>query len=218
VAPPPTDEALLPHHPQDLARVPHVDEVDGTVAQKRDEEGVEHADEMAYRCSRDLRRTAGREELLQLAGLAPDGAVGVHDPLGITCRARREAHHGRSVRIDRHRLGQGRTVQPRAERRGRGGQLGVRRLPHHQPLGVGRTGQERLVEVEVVGMAEAIGGHDDVGGRGPEDVVDLLGPVEVHDRDDHRPQVGGGPEGDARLDPVRELDDYHVTRSDPPGL
>ncbi len=42
-------EVLLAHQAQDLARIPHVDEMDRPVAQQRDEERVDHADEMADR-------------------------------------------------------------------------------------------------------------------------------------------------------------------------
>ena len=48
------------HHPQDLARVPHVDEVDGAVTEQRDEERVDHADEVTDRRAGDLRRPARR--------------------------------------------------------------------------------------------------------------------------------------------------------------
>ena len=58
----------------------------------------------------------------------------------------------------------------------------------------GAAGQERPVVGQIVVVTEAVGGdHDRRRGR-RQDVVDLLRPVEVHDGDDHRPQVGGRPE------------------------
>ena len=67
----------------------------------------------------------------------------------------------------------------------------------------------------MVEVAEAVGGDDDVGLGGPEDVLDLLGAVEVHDRHDHGAEVGGGPERDAGLDPVRELEHDEVAGPTP---
>ena len=55
------------------------------------------------------------------------------------------------------------------------------------------------------------------GSVAPEDVVDLLGPVEVDDGHDDGPEVGGGPEGDAGLDPVRQLEHDDVAGADAPG-
>ena len=48
------------------------------------------------------------------------------------------------------------------------------------------------------------------------DVADLLRSVEVDDGHHHRPEEGGGVEGDGRLDPVRQLERDRVARTDPP--
>ena len=63
------------------------------------------------------------------------------------------------------------------------------------------------------------------GGRGDqhphpgpaEDVADLLRSVEVDDGDHHRPEEGGGVEGDRRLHPVGQLERHRVARAHPPG-
>ena len=84
-------EALVQHQPQDLGRVPHVDQVDRPVAEQRHEERVEHPDEVADRRAGDLRRAARREHVVELAGLEADRAVRVDDALGVAGRARGEA-------------------------------------------------------------------------------------------------------------------------------
>ena len=66
---------------------------------------------------------------------------------------------------------------------------GVSPTTSHGVRGV-RSGEQLVVHDEVVGVAEPVGGDDDVGLDRPEDVVDLLGAVEVDDRDDDRAQVG----------------------------
>ncbi len=83
--------------------------------------------------------------------------------------------------------------------------------------GTGSSGQQVGVGGQVVVVAEPVGGHHHVGRGDPQDVVDLLGPVEVHDGDDHRPEVGGRPEGDAGLHPVGQLDDHDRPRARRPG-
>ena len=89
--------------------------------------------------------------------------------------------------------------------------------PTTQPARPGPIGEEALPHRQVVGEPEAVGGDDDGGVGGVEDVVDLLGAVEVHDRDDHRAEVGGRPERDAGLDPVGELEHDHVAGPDAVG-
>ena len=63
-------DVLLEHQPQDLARIPHVDQVHRVVAEQRHEEGVEHPDEVAHRRAGDRGRPALREHVVELAGLA----------------------------------------------------------------------------------------------------------------------------------------------------
>ena len=109
-------------------------------------------------------------------------------------------------------------VEHRVERaRAPGRQLGRRRVADHQPPGRRVIGHERLVGGEVVVVAEAVGGHDHRRRDGAEDVVDLLGPVEVHDRHDDRTEVGRRPERDAGLHPVRELEHDDVAGPDAVG-
>ena len=88
----------------------------------------------------------------------------------------------------------------------------------HEPRRVGAVAEQRLVGRQVVGLPEAGRGHDDVGLHDVEDVAHLLRPVEVHDRHDDRAELRGAPEGDRRLDPVRQLEHDDVARSDAPGL
>ena len=75
-------------------------------------------------------------------------------------------------------------------------------------------GEEGRIDRQVVGVAEVVGRDDDRGARGAEDVPDLLGAVEVHDRHHHRAEVGGGPERDAGLHPVGQLDHDDVAGTD----
>jgi hypothetical protein len=195
-------EALVVHQLQHRARVPDVDQVDRPVAQHRDQEGVEHPDEVTDRRAGDLGRASLREEVVELAGLAPDRAMGVDDALRVARRARREADHRRGVGVDGGGPGDRFGVEHRRERQRHRGQRRSRRVPHHQPGRHRMIGQDALVDRQEVGVPEAVGSDHDRRPRGAHDVVDLLGAVEVHDRDDHRAEVGGGPEGDGGLDPV----------------
>ena len=69
---------------------------------------------------------------------------------------------------------------------------------------------------EVVGLPEASRRHDDVRLHATR-TSHLLWPVEVHDRDDDRPELGGAPERDGRLDPVRQLEYDDVAGPDAAG-
>ena len=70
---------------------------------------------------------------------------------------------------------------------------------------------------QVVPLADR--GHDDEG-AGPalaQDEADFLGAVEVHDGHQRHAEHGTGVEGDRRLNPVGELEEHDVARSDAEG-
>ncbi len=134
-------------------------------------------------------------------------------PFGFRGRPRGETDERRGVGINRLRAGDRVGVEERGEGL-RPNRQGVRcGLARHQPARTGPVGEQPLVVGQVVDVTEAVGGHDDVGGGRPEDVVDLFRPVEVHDGYHDRSQVGRRPEGDAGLDPVRELEHDDGTRA-----
>ncbi len=120
----------------------------------------------------------------------------------------------------------GSTVPGRVERLGvehrreRGRLLRQRDLVacRDEPQRVGVVREQAFVEFEVVAVAEAIDGHDDVGLGGPQDVPDFLRAVEMNDRHHHGADVGRGPERDAGLRPVRQLEHRDITRADALGL
>ena len=155
-------EALLEHQAQDLARVPHVDEVHRLVAQQRHEERVEHPDEVADRRAGDRRRAARREHVVELAGLEADRAVRVDDALRVAGGARGEADERRRVGVDGD--GRGERARRRAASANGGGRgagarrPGCRRRP--ATAAPGRSASSVVVHREVVGVAEAVGGDD----------------------------------------------------------
>ena len=164
----------------------------------------------------DLGRSARREHVVELAGLEADGVVGVDDALGSRVVpdvkpmiAGVGGIDGDGLATAGRRRGGRRTGWRPAGRSA----AGVSPTTSHADAGRVRAGR---VGRQVVGVAEAVGGHDHIGPVAPEDVVDLLGPVEVDDRHDHGPEVGGGPERDAGLDPVGELQDDDVAGPDAP--
>ena len=122
------------------------------------------------------------------------------------------------VGVDRRRARRSaRASSSVGERRGAGGERRRRGVADDQPARARALGEQLLVHREVVGEAEAVGGDDDRRVGGAEDVVDLLGAVEVHDRHDDGAEVGGGPEGDAGLDPVRAAGAPRRRRARRPG-
>ncbi len=127
-------QAVGQHQAQHLARVPHVDEVHRPVAQQRDDEGVEHPDEVADRGAGDLRRPAEGEHVVELAGLAAQRAVRVHHALRVAGGARGEADDGRGVGCDRGRAGHGLAVEQVGERGGARREGAGRGVAHHQPV------------------------------------------------------------------------------------
>ena len=78
-------------------------------------------------------------------------------------------------------------------------------------------GPDRVEVGEEVLVAEPVGGHERLHPGAPEDVADLLGAVEVHDRHDDRAEVRDRVERGRRLDPVRELERDRVAGPDAPG-
>ena len=164
-------------------------------------------------------RADPREHVVELARLAADRAVRVDDALRVAGGAGGEADERGRVGVDRRSGSASGSASSRsANGVARGGQ---RRRPacRRPPAsgGPGRSASSVVVDGEVVGVAEAVGGDDDGRLGGLEDVVDLLGAVEVHDRHDDGAEVGGGPERDAGLDPVRQLEHDDVAGPDAAG-
>ena len=188
----------------------------GPGAEQRDEEGVEHPDEVADRCTGEVRRPASGVHVLELTRLEGDGPLAVDDALRVTGRPRGEGHDGRGIGVDGGRCEAGRFVEHRGERPSRTGQRTGRRAGHEPELGR-PAAHEVLVDIQIVGATESVGGHDHVRMHGAEDVVELLRPVEVHDGDDDGTEIGRRPEGDARLDPVGQLEGDDAARADAPG-
>ena len=157
--------------------------------------------------------TARRGEVAQLAGLEPDGPVGVDDALGIPGRARGEGDQGRRGKVDRHgsvnRLG----IEQALKGYGTGRELFCWCCPDDGPPGRPVT-QQVLVGGEIVGVAELVGSDDELGLGDADDVLEFLGTVEVDDGHHDGAGVGGAPEGDRGLHPVRELEHDDVAGSD----
>ena len=210
------------HVLQDLPRVPHVGEVDGLAPVQREQQPREHPYAVGDRGPRQRGPGTGGLQRPQLADLAHQGAMGVHDPLGVRGGARRVGDGRRAPRVHGNRTGQLRAVQQPGERdRARGRRSGVERRPvavdHGHHLEVGQVRAEQLQGGEVVEVTEPVRGDQGSSPRLAEDVGHLLGPVEVHDGDEHRAQEAGRVERDGRLEPVRELEGDHVTWVHPPG-
>ncbi len=207
-------EALIEHQFQDDTGIPDVDQVDGPHPQEGQEERVHHPDEVPNRRAGDLGRPDLGEHPVELAALEPDGAVGVDHALGVAGGARREADDRRRVGIYRRDTGDRVSVEERLERDGPRRQIGRRCRAHDEPLGAGSAVQHLAVDLEMVGVAEPIGCHHHRRLGGAEDVIDLFGRVEVDDRHDDGTEIGRGPERDAGLDPVGELEDHDVAGPD----
>ena len=207
----------LGHQAEDAGRVPHVDQVHRVPVQHRDEEGPEHAHGVTHRGAGQGGPAAAGVHGPQLADLRADGPVGVDDALGVGGGPRGVGDQGGVTGVDPGRcpvgppgaLQLGEAHRARRQRSGgahhRHGVDAVEGVPH--PLEAG----------QVVGAAEGGRGDQHPHPGPPQDVPDLLGAVEVDDGDDHRPEEGGGVEGDRRLHPVGELEGHRVAGADPPG-
>ena len=77
---------------------------------------------------------------------------------------------------------------------------------HDDRLEPGEVVTDLFERGEVVGAPETVGGHEEPDIAPPQDVGHLLGAVGVHDRHDHRPEIGDGVEHDGGFDPVGELE------------
>ena len=148
----------------------------------------------------------------ELLRLERDRPMGVDHALGIAGGSGGEGDDRRSVRVDAHRTGHGVGVEQTVEgdrinrrRRSRCVHDGPRDVVSGQQLGVGR---------DVVAVAEPVWGDGERRLGHLDDVGDLLGAVEVHDRDDDGTGVRGSPERDRRLDPVGQLEQNDVSRTD----
>ena len=95
-----------------------VDQVHRPLPQQRDQEGVDHPDEVPDRGPGDLWWPTTGEHAVELAGLEADRAVGVDDTFGVTGGARGESDDRRRIRVDRRRRGEGLSIQQWGERLG----------------------------------------------------------------------------------------------------
>ncbi len=78
-------------------------------------------------------------------------------------------------------------------------------------------GTDRVKDGQIVVTAEVVGGYQGAHLGATKYVVDLLGPVEVDDRCDDRPEDRGPPERHRSLLPVGKLKCHDVPRADPSG-
>ena len=186
--------------------------MDRAPAEHRYQQRGEHADAVADGCARQRRRRAApRLHPTELMDLGSDRAVRVDDALGIRRRARCVGDECRRARVDgrrhverivRDEIGEPDEIAP-------GGIA-----DHGRPFEIGKIAAQAVEIREEVLMAEAVGGHERLHARLAEDVPDLLGTVEVHDRHDHRAQERRCVERRGGLHPVRQLERDDVTRSD----
>ena len=202
VAPPPTPMSCGQHQAEDLAGIPHVDQVHRVVAQQRHDERVEHPDEVAHGRAGDGGRTAPREHVVELARLAGDRAVRVDHALRVLGGARGERDERRGVGVDRRRGA--RSGRRRARRRTAWRRRGARSAavsPTTSHGGPGRSARTPSHDARWSTRPKRSGGDDDGRVGGVDDVRHLLGAVEVHDRHHDGAEVGGGPERDRRPPP-----------------
>ena len=200
---------VLEHGGQHGTGVPHVDEVHGLALDDGDEQGAEQADGVAHGRPDERRRPFARRR--QLAGLGHDRAVGVDHPLGVGGGARRPGHEGGRRGIHRRRRAHRVVVEQCRERRPAPGVVAgdVDTLEGRELV------DEGVQRREVVDGPEVVGGHEHLGAGSVEDVADLFGAVEVHDRHHHRSEEAGAVEEQRRLDPVGQLEGDHVAGTDP---
>ena len=171
---------------------------------------------MAWPTGAPTRLGRSRDGLVvgQLADLAAQGAVRVHDALGVGRRARGVADDRRAVGVDVRR----------AVDRLRAAQVVEAHVPgrvagdvahHHDVLEALQAVAHRGQVGQVVALPDTR--HDDErpGAALAEDEAELLGPVEVHDRHQRHAEHAAGVEGDGRVDPVGQLEGHHVARPEP---
>ena len=207
-------DVVRQHQAEDLTRVPHVHHVHRVIPEQRHDEGVQHPDEVAHRGTGDGGWAAPREHEVELSRLARDRAVRVDHALGVLRGPRREGDQSGRIGIHREARVDRRSVEPVGEALGSGGQGGGGGVADHQPPRPRAVGEHGLPHRQVVEHAEPVRRDHDRGIGGVEDVRHLLGAVEVHDRDHHGAQVGGGPERDAGLHPVGQLEHDDVAGPD----
>ena len=204
-------EAGLQHRGEDAFGIPAVDDVARLAAQERAHRAADHAHRVRERCAGEERSRCADVVRADLQRLGHDRVADVHDALRIGGRARRVADRRRQHRIDRRELVERRVVDERGERlRPRGRAV----ADQHDVLECGELGPEPFQRAEVVGGTERRGRQVQSTTELLEDEAQLLGPVEVDDRDDRRTGHRRAVERDQRFDPVGELVGDHVTGLD----
>ena len=195
-------------------RVPPIDEVDVLTHLHRRQHRAEHAGRVRHRRAHEVRR-AGRDPRHDVHHLGEQRAVAVHHPLGIARGARRvgEDAHRIGIRTSDGFRGHGRVDHgPRNTRHPRVRQLVVARRHHDVQLQIGElVGSRTVDDVEVVDVAEAIGGDVGPSAALPQDEAHLLRPVDVHDRHEHVAAQRESVEGNDGFAPVRQLERDRVT-------
>ena len=207
-------QVVLEHAGQYGAGVPHVDEADGLALPHREQQPAQHADGVPHRRPHEEGRVAALHGS-ELSDLEADGAVRVHHALGIGGGPRGVGHQRRGGGVDGDRRGQrvafGQCVEGGGPRRYRP----VADHAHH--LQGGRLGADVLEGGQIVLTPEALRRDQGPHPGAPQDVGDLLGPVEMDDGGHHGAEVGGGPEAHGGLGPVGKLEGHHVAGADAPG-
>ena len=196
-------DVLGEHQPEDLAGIPHVDHVHRVVAEQRHHEGVEHPDEVAHRRAGDGGRSAPREHVVELARLAGDRAVRVDHALRVLGGARGERDRAPGRR-GRPAAGPsiGSPSSSVGERRGAAGERVGGGVADDQPARPGTVGRARpptTARWSVSPKRSAV--MTTAGSVASRMYDDLLGAVEVHDRDHDRAEVGGAPRTRCRPPP-----------------
>ena len=210
-------DLLLDHGVEDGRRVPPVDQEQRLAADQRAQQAAQHPDGVPDGGADQVGTVPPGLVPRQLAHLAADRAVRVHDALGVGRRPRGVGDEGRAVGVDGDRaldrLGAAQLVegdQPEVSSR--------RGVAHHDLV---LQVRQAVADGRQVGqvVAPAVARHDDQG-AGPalaQDEAQLLGAVEVHDRDERHPEHGAGVERDRRLHPVGQLEGDDVTGTEAEG-
>ena len=138
----------------------------------------------------------------------------VDDALGVGGGTRRVADDDGGVGVG-GRGGDVFAFEDEVVERDRARRLGVAHHGHEVELGGALDAAGEVADE--VAVAEAVGRDQRLCPGLPQDVVDLLGPVEVHDRHEHHAEHRGAVERDAGLEAVRHLEGDDVAFANAAG-
>ena len=218
--------AVAGHGVEYLARIPDIHQFERARREERAQGGGKPHDvtdgRRGQRCRRShdrWRRCVLAQERRPGALIGQVGAMGVDDTLGCCRGPRGVADERRAVRVNESRLIErigipGDGLRPRQDVR-----ADVRQRPSvgrddDDRLEVGETCDRGLEIGQVVLPAEPVGRDEGAGSALPQDVTDLLGPVDVHDGDHHDAQWEKPVEAGDRLGPVGQLEGDDIACDD----